>query len=280
MRSTSERRCAAIVSMSAAWLVACAGNGEGLDASGRPLGSDDPGSQPLTADFDSIQARVFTPICTTCHAGGAAPQGLRLDAGSSYDLLVGVPSTEEPSTLRVQPGDPDHSYLVQKLEGNAGVGARMPLGGPYLDGATIDVIRQWITDGALRSVTSVAAASKTFSVATTAPANGEVLAAAPATLVVAFTRELDRTRLAASTARLDRLDVDATTAPVSGLPLDVMVREANPSALLVQPRAALVPGRYALRVDTSNIADLAGNRLGTSATDAPLTISFTVGAAP
>src|SRR5512143_1652333 len=105
MRFTSERRCIALLTMSAAWLGACAGSGEGLDASGRPLDSGDPGTQPLTADFDSIQAHVFTPICTTCHAGGAAPQGLRLDAGSSFDLLVGVPSTEQPSTLRVKPGD-------------------------------------------------------------------------------------------------------------------------------------------------------------------------------
>ena len=48
----------------------------------------------------------------------------------------------------VAAGNPDGSYLIQKLEGRASVGARMPLGGPYLDAATIGVIRQWISSGA------------------------------------------------------------------------------------------------------------------------------------
>jgi len=84
----------------------------------------------------------------TLDAGAAAPAGLRLDASSSYALLVGVSSAEVGSVLRVAPGNPGGSYLVQKLEGSAAVGARMPLGGPYLDAATLAVIRQWIADGA------------------------------------------------------------------------------------------------------------------------------------
>jgi hypothetical protein len=135
----------------AALLAGCgAGSGDGLDRNGRPLDSGSAATVPLTADFQSIQANVFTPICTVCHVGASAPQGLRLDALNSYSLLVSVPSTEVPAILRVAPGDPDNSYLIQKLEGHAAVGARMPLGGPYLDAATIVVIRQWISNGALR----------------------------------------------------------------------------------------------------------------------------------
>ena len=98
----------------------------------------------------SIQANVFTPVCSGCHAGASAPVGLRLDAVSAYGLLVGVASGEVPSLQRVKTGDPDNSYLVQKLEGRAAVGARMPFGGPYLDDATIGVIRTWIANGAPR----------------------------------------------------------------------------------------------------------------------------------
>lgn len=135
--------------LAAAALAGCGGgDGEGLDSNGRPIGSGDVGTAPLTADFASIQAHVFTPICTVCHVGAGAPQGLRLDAANSYALLYGVPSTEVPSVLRVAPGSPDASYLIQKLEGHAAIGARMPFGGPYLDSATIAVIRQWITAGA------------------------------------------------------------------------------------------------------------------------------------
>lgn len=134
----------------AAALAGCGGgSGEGLDANGRPLGEGGAGG-PLEPTFASIQANVFTPVCTGCHAGAAAPVGLRLDAGSSYDLLVGVGSGEVGSLQRVNPGNPDASYLIQKLEGSAAVGVRMPYGGPYLDDATIAVIRQWIAAGAPR----------------------------------------------------------------------------------------------------------------------------------
>lgn len=126
------------------------GSGAGLDANGRPIGEgDDPGG-PMTASFSSIQSHVFTPVCTACHAGGAAPQGLRLDASNSYAMLVGVASAEVPSLRRVAPGDAANSYLIHKLEGHSAVGARMPFGGPYLDANTIALIRQWIDNGAAK----------------------------------------------------------------------------------------------------------------------------------
>jgi hypothetical protein len=52
--------------------------------------------------------------------------------------------------IRVIPLDPDGSFLIQKLEGTPGiVGARMPADGLFLQQATVDVIRQWILNGAL-----------------------------------------------------------------------------------------------------------------------------------
>jgi hypothetical protein len=51
---------------------------------------------------------------------------------------------------RVAAGDPDNSYLIQKLEGTAAEGAQMPFGGAPLEQAVIDGIRQWIADGAER----------------------------------------------------------------------------------------------------------------------------------
>jgi hypothetical protein len=139
-----------VTALLAGLVAACGGgSGEGLDSSGRPLvpGADDDG--PLVASFESIQAHVLTPLCTVCHAGSAAPLALRLDAANAYASLVGVPSVEASSLLRVAPGRSDDSYLIHKLEGRAAVGARMPLGGPYLDAETMAVIRQWIAAGAL-----------------------------------------------------------------------------------------------------------------------------------
>lgn len=124
------------------------GSGSNLDSNGRPAGEGTDPNGPMTASFASIQSHVFTPICTACHAGASAPRGLRLDSTNSFALLVGVSSAEVSSLKRVAPGDADNSYLIQKLEGHQSVGARMPLGGPYLDAATIALIRQWINNGA------------------------------------------------------------------------------------------------------------------------------------
>src|ERR1700730_1888663 len=136
-----------IASLAMTVMAGCsAGSGVGLDQNGQPIGSTG-GTPPLTADFTSIQDNVFTPICTRCHIGAGAPQGLQLDAAHSYALLVGVPSVEEPSLLRVKAGDPGNSYIIRKLEGGASiVGGQMPLGETPLPPATIAAISQWITN--------------------------------------------------------------------------------------------------------------------------------------
>ena len=111
-------------------LVACGGgSGEGLDANGRPLGDDSTATPTVpSADFQFVQDTVFTPVCTVCDAGGAAPLGLKLDEANAYAMLVGISSEQVPELLRVNPGDPDNSYLVQKIEGTAAVGDQMPQG--------------------------------------------------------------------------------------------------------------------------------------------------------
>ncbi len=133
-------------------LAACgAGSGEGLDQNGQPLsgggGAPPSGLQPTLA---SIQDNVFTVTCAVpgCHGGGGAQQGLRLDPGFSAGNLIGVHSPQNSNLIRVVPGDPDASFLIQKLDGTQTVGSRMPDGGPYLTTATVNVIRQWIQDGA------------------------------------------------------------------------------------------------------------------------------------
>jgi hypothetical protein len=108
------------------------------------------------ATLDELQASVFTPSCAVsgCHSGPTGnplPTGLDLTtADASFANLVGVASSQQPAVLRVATGDPDNSYLVQKIEGTAASGARMPLGGGALPQAVINDIRQWISDGANR----------------------------------------------------------------------------------------------------------------------------------
>lgn len=117
-----------------------------------------PDESPVAVSaFREIQDTIFSPICAECHGTGSASAGLQLNDGDSFAALVGVSSFEVATLARVQPGDPDNSYLVQKIEGTQAVGARMPLGGPPLSQAQMDLVRQWITDGAPPEASSVAA---------------------------------------------------------------------------------------------------------------------------
>jgi hypothetical protein len=120
------------------------------DSSGEDTGAGSTAPAP-TPSFSQLQAQVFTPICSACHSGtgGSLPDSMNLTAGNAYASLVNVASVERRSLKRVNPGNPDSSYLVQKLEAAARVaGERMPLGGPYLDQATLNEVINWITQGA------------------------------------------------------------------------------------------------------------------------------------
>jgi hypothetical protein len=224
-------------------LTGCAGKGTGLDSNGRP--SSGGGTGAITADFASIQDNVFTPICTVCHAGGGAPQGLRLDSANSYNLLVNVPSNEVPSLMRIKPGDPDNSYLVQKIEGHASVGAQMPLGGPPLSTEQIAAIRQWVTDGA-QPAPSVAVAPASMKISTTAPAGNDLMETPPPQIMVGFNADLDATRVDAASLRLERVDAAGTAQPVLA-----SLKLTNPRALALTPAAALSPGHYRVWLRTA-----------------------------
>ena len=243
-------------------LAGCAGDGVGLDANGQPIESGSSSPPPLTADFDSIQANVFTPICTKCHIGASAPQGLQLDAAHSYALLVGVPSSEVPSLLRVDPGVPDQSYLVLKLQGSPGiVGAQMPFGGPYLDQATIDVIRQWITDGASRGA-AASSSAMAFTVTATSPANHSVVNAPVGRIVVAFNHEVDATLVNYTTLSVQRMS--GNSAAATEVPISLQIAKGNPRAVLIIPGTALGAGTYRLTVRSTGggaLADLKAQTL-------------------
>jgi hypothetical protein len=234
----------------------CAGNGQGLDQNGQPIsagGSGDSGG-PVTADFQSIQDNVFTPICSKCHIGGGAPEGLQLDAAHSYNLLVGVPSTEQPAVLRVKPGDPDNSYMVRKIENASGIsGMQMPLGENPLPQATMDAIRQWITNGAPNAPAAAAKAAQMFAMQTTAPVDKASVKTPPAQIVVTFTQEVDASLVNDTTVALARIDPESAAVnggvamPGNGataMPAGVRLAPMNPAVLLITPSTPLEPGVY------------------------------------
>jgi hypothetical protein len=111
---------------------------------------------PPRATFDEIQQTIFTPSCAvaTCHDSQSHVANLVLEAGQAYAQLVNVPpdtfAASQAGLLRVKPGAPDDSFLLVKLEGPpASEGSRMPLTGDPLSAAQIDLVRNWILQGAL-----------------------------------------------------------------------------------------------------------------------------------
>ncbi len=107
---------------------------------------------PQTVTLTQLQSSIFTPRCSPCHDGSSTslPGSMNLSStATSFAALVNVTSLENSALKRVLPGEPNNSYLVHKLEGtDIGSTARMPLGGPFLDQATIDQVRTWIAEGA------------------------------------------------------------------------------------------------------------------------------------
>jgi hypothetical protein len=99
---------------------------------------------------------IFNNNCVTCHQGQGTglPSSMSLEPSKSYANLVGVQSTES-AEMRVKAGAPDQSYLIAKLNGTqvaaGGSGAQMPLGSSPLPQSQIDLISQWITNGALNN---------------------------------------------------------------------------------------------------------------------------------
>jgi hypothetical protein len=253
----------------AAWgalLAACGGSGEGLDENGRPIDGGG-GSPTLTAEFESIQDNVFTPMCTTCHAGAAAPLGFRLDEGSSYAMLVNAPSTEVPSLRRVNPGNPDASYLIQKIEGRAAVGARMPLNQPPLPQQTIAIIRQWIANGAQPAASGTGTLNR-FSVVV--PAEDEILTRTSGNPLIAIDGAVEPTSLNSENFVLER---EADGVAIEGTQVDV--RTQAPTVLsIVLPASERRPGNYQLRIRGTGrapVLDMQGQPLGSD-----LTLAFTI----
>jgi hypothetical protein len=97
-----------------------------------------------------IEQEIFSQSCafSTCHKGSSPAGGLNLE-GNTHAKLVNAPSRGAEGRVRVTPGNPSASYLLDKLtlaqpeEGN-----QMPPGTP-LSREQIGMIREWITRGAL-----------------------------------------------------------------------------------------------------------------------------------
>jgi hypothetical protein len=209
----------------------CSGGNNGMNMDSM---AGSPPSMMLTADFDSIQANIFTPICAGCHGGANPAANLSLDAAHSYNDLVNVPSTEEPVLDRVKPGDPTDSYLVIHLQKD----------GDGASASDIQFVVQWIQDGALPGSSPMSMSSE-FKVAAVTPNPGDTLHAPPARIVIGFSQELDTSGFNPAAVRLQRInEADDAQSGTLALPVSVSIPAHNARALLVTPESTLLPGRY------------------------------------
>ena len=143
----------------------------GAQACGDDSGPSDPAADDVAgsgaADVDSGAADIgevtasysdvfpiFVNKCIWCHH---PDNGVDVDLTVPFDSEVGIinrPNTwlDAPSTLLVEPGNPDNSFLMDKIErldlDEHVEGFPMPWQIPRLAPDEVATIRQWISDGA------------------------------------------------------------------------------------------------------------------------------------
>ena len=150
-------------------------------ACGTPMPSWVPDAGPCTpftseanlmtpqVSFKSDVMPVFEQHCasSSCHGIADSPKGdlflgAQLAKGSDSNMvhgaLVGKTSTQLPSMMFVAAGDPTHSYIIHKIDGDQCmyesqcVGTDCQMSMPFSDGLmpveTRDIVRRWIAQGA------------------------------------------------------------------------------------------------------------------------------------
>jgi hypothetical protein len=194
-RAIRNVRTVAMAALSAALLLACGGDKNGsCSAGGADGGACLPGVTPAytscadlttpTVSYARDIAPIFVGSCTvggsagTCHGDptlveattGQLFLGYPEDAGTSADAatilatLVNQKSPENPEMNIVTPTDPEHSYMMHKLDDDQCqfastcdatenskfklCGTGMPQLAAILDPGTRDTIRRWIAQGA------------------------------------------------------------------------------------------------------------------------------------
>lgn len=124
-------------------LVSCGGDGNSTGPDPDP----DPDPNPnRNVSFSQDISPIFQSSCATsgCHDSGTQESGVNL---SSYDGALNSVGNQYQQDV-INPGNPDESPLVDKIEPSPQIGQRMPYQRDPLPQADIDSIRAWIADGA------------------------------------------------------------------------------------------------------------------------------------
>ncbi|NGP87889.1 c-type cytochrome domain-containing protein [Fodinibius halophilus] len=125
------------------FLISCSSSTGPQDDDDNNPPPDDP--DRLVSYSEDIQP-IFSGNCATsgCHDAGSQKSGVNL---SSYNAALNSTGNQYGKKV-IDPGSPDNSPLMDKIEDNPDEGSRMPPNGSALAQAEIDSIRAWIEDDA------------------------------------------------------------------------------------------------------------------------------------
>jgi hypothetical protein len=120
-------------------------------------------AQPVVT-FSADIAPILAGSCglsSACHSDNApSDQGyLGSNAAMTLQQNVNVAATREPAMKRIAPGDPEHSFLMHKVDGtlqcsllscavDESCGDPQPQGATTLSQSLRDELRRWIAQGA------------------------------------------------------------------------------------------------------------------------------------
>jgi mono/diheme cytochrome c family protein len=102
-----------------------------------PADTQAPSTSEGEASFSKDILPIFQISCFQCHGTGGGRGGFNL---SNYDQLMAGGN----SGAAIEPGDADSSLLVQLI-----IAQRMPMGGTKLTPEQIQLITDWVNQGAL-----------------------------------------------------------------------------------------------------------------------------------
>ncbi len=107
---------------------------------------------PQAVDYATQVQPIWTASCTgmACHDATQSAEGLNLTAAASRVELINVTSGQCGAYKLVEPGFPERSYLVMKLQGSGPclIGTKMPKAAQSLPANQIQLVRDWIFNGA------------------------------------------------------------------------------------------------------------------------------------
>ena len=129
-------------------LFGCGGDGSTLGPDGTPDNGDNGDNGTAKVTLSELSDEIFTQSCAGCHGGGNPDAGLSLAKDVIAASIIDKAAASKSDYKLVNPGSPEDSYIVMKLENRDITGSQMPLGGTPLSADQIKKIRDWIAAGA------------------------------------------------------------------------------------------------------------------------------------